>query len=254
MKNRLLTLILLIFILPAPLFAKNHIVDNAELLSKEEILELEKLAETIALNYKFELVILTVKDIGGASPMDYADSYFDRNGYGIGENRDGCIFLQVTESRDYWFSTSGRGINVLNPTAYSKLDSAVLSYFKINSPAGAYYSFISTWETFLALDAQGRSFNFFYRYNIILVIIAWVISLLTGLVVIMSWKKQMNTALAKEQADNFIVPGSLTFTRQTDRFIYSTVTKTAIPKPTTSSTGAHKSSSGRSHGGRGGKY
>jgi uncharacterized protein len=254
MKNKLLVLIFLSFFISAPLFARNHVIDNAGLLSKAEISELEKLTETIAANYKFDLVILTVKDIGGASPIDYADSYFDRNGYGIGENRDGCIFLQVTESRDYQFSTSGRGIKLLNSTAYSKLDSAVVSYLRNNSPSGAYRAFIDTWEMFLVLETQGRSFNFFYRYNIILVIIVWGVSLLTGLLIIMSWKKQMNTALAKEQADNFIIPGSLTFTQQTDRFLYSTVTKTAIPKPTTSSTGSHMSSSGRSHGGGGGKY
>jgi uncharacterized protein len=186
--------------------------------------------------------------------MEYADNYFDKNGYGIGENRDGCIFLQVTESRDYWFSTSGRGINILNLTALNKLESDVVPYLKNNYPAGAYRVFIDNWEKFLVLETQGRSYNFFYQYNIILVIIASVISLLTGLIIILSWKKQMNTALAKEQADNFIIPGSLVFTQQTDRFLYSTVTKTAKPKSTSSSIGTHMSSSGRSHGGGGGKY
>jgi uncharacterized protein len=257
MKNKLLTLIFLVFFLSVPLFAGDHIVDNAGLLNKAEIAELEKLAEAIASNYKFDLVIVTEKDIGSVLPMAYADNYFDNNGYGIGENRDGCIFLQVTGSRDYWFSTSGRGIKILNTSALYKLESDVVSHLSNNYPIGAYRAFIDTWEKFLVLDAQGRSYNFFYQYNMILIIIVWVISLLTGLIIILSWKKQMNTALAKEQADNFIVPGSLVFTQQTDRFLYSTVTKTAKPKPsstTSSSIGTHISSSGRSHGGGGGKY
>jgi uncharacterized protein len=254
MKNKLLTLIFLVFFLSAPLFAKNHVIDNAGLLNGEEKAILEKMIKTISSTYNFDLVILTVKNIGGASPTDYADNFFDKNGYGLGENRDGCIFLQVTESHDYWFNTSGRGINVLNPTAYSKLDSVVFPYLRNNNPSGAYYAFINTWENFLVLDAQGRSFNFFYQYNIILMIIAWVISVLTGFIIILSWKKQMDTALAKEQADNFIIPGSLAFTQQTDRFLFSTVTKIARPKSTSSSIGSHTSSSGRSHGGGGGKY
>jgi uncharacterized protein len=265
MKIKFLTLALFIIFLSTPLFARPHIVDNADLLSDEEIAELEEMAQAIAESYKFDLIIVTEYDIGYDLPMDYADDFFDEKGYGIffddngdslGEERDGCLFLQVTESRDNWFSTSGRCDKILNPVAFNKLESTVVSYLKsdVPDPAGAYRAFIDTWETFLALEAQGRSYNFFYRYNIILVIIAWVLALAAGLIVVLTWKKQMNTALVKEQADNFIIPGSLAFTQQSDRFLYSNVTKIPKPKAPSSSTLSHISSSGRKHGGRGGKY
>jgi uncharacterized protein len=251
MKAKLLTVAFLVLFLSAPLFAQSRVVDNAGLLSAGEIAELEKLAQAIAANYSFDLVIVTEKDIGDTSPMSYADDFFDYNGYG----QDGCLFLQVTESRDYWFSTSGRGIKILNPAAFNKLESKVVPYLKNDAPARAYRAFIGEWETFLALDAKGRNYNFFYKNNIILMIIAWVLSLWIALIVIHSWKKQMDTALAKEQADNFIIPGSLAFTQQTDRFLYSKVTKIARPKSSSSGGGgSHTSSSGRSHGGGGGKY
>jgi uncharacterized protein len=249
---KILTAAFLVLFLSTPLFAR-RVVDNAGLLKAGEIMELEKLAETMAANYGFDLVILTEKDID-ASPRDYADDFFDDNGYGIGESRDGCLFLQVSGSRDYWFSTSGRGIKMLNSTALKKLETTVVPYLKNDAPADAYRAFFNTWETFLVLDANGRTYNFFYKNNIILVIIAWVLSFLIGLIVVLSWKSQMNTALAKEQADSFIVPGSLAFTLQTDRFLYSTVTKTARPKSTSTGSSSHRSSSGRSHGGGGGKY
>jgi uncharacterized protein len=254
MNIKLLTVILLLssaFFTQA-LFAQDRVVDNAGVLSDGEIAELTELVETIAANYNFDLVIVTEKDIGGASPMDYADDFFDKNGYGLGEDRDGCLLLEVTESREYWFSTSGRGIKILNSTAFKELESTVVPYLKINTAAGA-RAFISEWYTFLALDAKGRNYNFFYKNNTILVIIAWVLSLVIGLMVVQSWKRQMNTALAKDQADSFILPGSLAFSRQTDRFLYSTVTKTLKPKAP-SSVGSHTSSSGRRHGGGGGRH
>jgi uncharacterized protein len=255
MKTKLLAAIFLIVLLSSPLYtqAQSRIVDNAGILSAGEIAELQRLAETIAANYSFDLVIVTEKDIG-VSPENYADDFFDNNGYGLGEDRDGCLFLRVTGSRDYWFSTSGRGDKILNSTAFDKLDSTVGPYLENNAYAGAFRAFISEWETFLALDAKGRSYNLIYRYNIILVIAAWVISFLIGLAIVQTWKKQMDTALAKEQADSFIIPGSLAFTQQTDRFLYSTIIKIKRPKSTSSGGGIHKSSSGRSHSGGGGKY
>jgi uncharacterized protein len=256
MKKKLFILILLILYLPAFLLAQPRVVDNAGLLSNTEKADLERRIAEIASKYSFDLVIVTENSTGGIKPMDYADDFFDYNGYGLGEDRDGCLFLQVTATRDYWFSTSGRGIKILNSTAYGKLESDVLNFLSSDDPAGAYLAYINAWEEFLVLDAKGRSYNFFHRWNAVLVIIAWVISFLIGFVVVQSWKAQMNTALPKKEADPYMVPGSLAFTVQQERFLYSAVTKTKRAEASSSSGGGgrHISSSGRSHGGGGGKY
>jgi uncharacterized protein len=246
MKIKLLTAAFLVLFFSAPLFAQSRVVDNAGLLSAGEKVALESQMEAIAAIYGFDLVIVTEKNIGSASPMGYTDDFLDKNGW---KGRDCCLFLQVSESADYWFSRSGRGIRILNPSAFKKLESNVLYYLRNDAFGGAYSAFIGDWETLLALDAKGRTYNFFYEYNIILIIAAWVLSFLIGFIVVLVWKKQMNNALAKEQADSFIIPGSLAFSEQTDRFLYSNVTKIARPK---SSSGGSISSSGRSHGG--GKY
>jgi len=259
MRIKFLTLAPLVLFLPMPLFARSHVVDNAGLLSGGETATLENLMTQIALSCNFDLVIVTEKNIDGANPMAYADDFFDYNGYGLGEDRDGCLFLLVTESRYYWFSTSGRGIRVLNSGAFNKLESAVVGYLRDNDPAGACRAFIGNWEEFLALDAKGRNYNFFYAWNIVLVIIAWVLALLIAFIIVSVWKRQMNTALPRKEADAYVIPGSLAFTQQQDSFLYSTVTRTAKPKTSSSFSGgggrgSHTSSSGRSHGGGGGKY
>jgi len=55
-----------------------------------------------------------------------------------------------------------------------------------------------------------------------------------------------------------VVNGSLAFDTKTDRFLYSTVTKTARQTEgssfSSSSGRSHMGSSGRSHGGGGGRY
>jgi len=253
-KHTIIFLMILVFF-SAPAFARDRIVDNAGLLSSGEKAQLSKLMDAIAAAYNFDLVIVTEKDIGSKSPMDYADDFFDYNGYGLGEDRDGCLFLQVTRGRDYWFSTSGRGMKLLdgNSTAFNKLEADVLRHLKTDQYFSAYEAFINNMEKFLSLEARGRSYNLFYEMNLIFTVVAWVIAFIIGLLIVSGWKRKMDTAFLQTHASAYIVPGSLVFKEQKDRFLFSRVTK--IRRQTQSSSGgSHSSSSGRSHGGRGGKY
>jgi uncharacterized protein len=115
---------------------------------------------------------------------------------------------------------------------------------------------LRNWETFLSLEARGRSYNFFYQWNAVLVSVAWVIAFVIGFITIQIWKKGMNTAVSQTQAAAYIIPNSLNFKVRKDSFLYSTVTKTRRETQSSSGggSGTHTSSSGRSHGGGGGKY
>jgi uncharacterized protein len=254
MKINFFLFSLAIFIISASLFAKSRVVDSAGLLSAAEAASIQNLADTISETYDFDLVIVTENDIGNAQPMDYADDFFDYNGYGLGQDRDGCLFLIVMGTRDYWFSTSGRGIGIFNAAATEKLEKDALNFLRKNDFYNAFAVFAKDWETFLVLDAKGRHYNVFYEYNVIMVVIAWLVSLGIGFLIVVSWKKNMNTALQQTQAAAYVIPGSLSFTVQQDQFLYSSVSRTARENDSGSSGGVHTSSSGRSHGGHGGKF
>jgi len=254
MKKTLFTFLLAVLFLSFPLFAQKRIVDNAGLLKVGEASELESLVAQIASTYNFDLVIVTETNIGSKSPMDYADDYFDYNGF---MGRDGCLLLQVTETRDYWFSTSGRGIRMLNSYAYNKLESDVVDFLRKDDPAGAYRVYISDWEKFLALDAGGRNFNFVTENAVKFYLGAWVISLIIALVAVNIMKAKLDNVHPKTEANRFIIPGSLAFSLRQDSFLYSTVSKTERSDSSSSGgggSGVHTSSSGSSHGGGGGKY
>ena len=248
MKTKILFLAIIVFF-SLSAFAQDRVIDNAGLLSAEQKSYLTERIASVAAAYNFDLVIVTESDIGMADPSDWADNFFDNNGYGLGPNRDGSIFLQVTGSRDYWFSQSGRGLKILNNAAFNKLEDDTVKFLREDSYFEAYRAFISLWEQFLALDASGRSYNFFQQWNVVLLIISWVLALLTGFIVVMVWKSKMNTALAQTQADAYTVSGSLAYKVKTDRFLYSKVIKTK--RQTQSSSGGSSRSSSR---GRGGKY
>lgn len=61
----------------------------------------------------------------------------------------------------------------------------------------------------------------------------------------------MKTAVKEDYAGNYMKPNSMNLDFSRDIFLYSTVTKT---EKTKSDSGSHTSSSGRSHGGRGGSF
>lgn len=257
MKKKLFILILLAFYLPVFLCAQVRVVDNAGLLSGSDKAALERQLAEIASKYNFDLVIVTETNIGNATTADYAEDFYISGGYGYGSGADGSLFLQVTGSRDYYFKTSGRGVKILNNTAYGKLESEVRKFLRNDDPAGAYRAFISRWEKFLILDAKGRSYNFFHRWNSILVIIVWVISFLIGFLVVYKWKKKMNTAAPKNEADPYAVSDSLAFTEKQEKFLYSSVSKTQRSAQSSSSlVSGNKqiSPQGRMPSGRGGKY
>jgi len=244
-----------------------RVVDSASLLTPAQKSSLVDRLNSLSDQYQFDLVIVTENSIGNANPRDYADDFFDYNNFGFGADGDGCLFLIVIGSRDYWISTSGRGINILNRSAYEKLESDALRFMKENNFYAAFTSFTDNWERLLIRETQGesyhtretksRSYTFFEQQNIVVVLVGWLIAFIIGLIVVHVWKKGMNTAFLQTQADSYVVSGSLAFDTKTDRFLYSTVTKTARQTDQGSSAsfgGIHTGSSGRSHGGGGGKF
>ncbi|MCL2271191.1 MAG: TPM domain-containing protein [Treponema sp.] len=256
MKKIILILCLPVF-LTAGVSAQERIADNANLLSAGEERNLLNLLNAISSKYKFDLVIVTENNIGNSMPRDYADDFFDYNGYGFGADRDGCLFLQVIGTRDIWTSTSGRGIDILNETALNKVLSDAAKYLKAGNTYKAYHSFLVNWEEFLFLEAKGRRYNIIQQWHLVIMSMAWALALAIGFIIVQTWKSGMNTALSQTQAAAYAVAGSLVFNVKKDIFLYSTVTKTERQNDNLSSGGGgrmHTGSSGRSHGGGGRRY
>ena len=258
MKNKIIKLllsILIIFFTVPVLSAQDRVADNAGILTEIQKGRLADSIASLSSKYKMDLIIVTERSAGNKTPMIFAADFFDDNGYGIGGNRDGCLLLYVTGTRDIWVSTSGRATRILNDTALDK----VLDDTAENFSAGNYYkacsSFLTNWEEFLILEEKGRNYNVIHRNNIFIIIGIWVFAFGIGFLTILTWKKDMDTAIGQTHAAAYVVPGSLSFTEKKDSFLYSTITKVKREKSSTSSGGGiYTGSSGRSHGGGGRRH
>lgn len=254
--------ICLSFIFPcfAAEFKNPPIVDGAGYLTSEQFDELSQRLEDIRQKYNFEVAIYTEVEMSGSSAMASADDIFDYSGYGAGEACDGIILYICSGTRDYWMSTHARGLTVFNDNGIEYMKRKIQPRLKDDNYYGAMKAYANNAEKLLEMAAKGKPYNrkprdtkkfFEGLFGLI------VISLIIANYMLKFKMKKMKTAVENDYAANYVVPGSKHITGSGDYFLYSLVSKTKIPKESSGGSGgsgSHRSSSGRTHGGGGGKF
>jgi uncharacterized protein len=255
------------FSLPATADGLPRMVDDDNLITDEEESELEAILDEIALNYSFDLVIVTAVSLDGKTAEAYADDYFDYNGYGIGDNYDGALLLVCMEDRDWHISTSGYGITVFTDWDIQYAGEQIVPYLGSGDFYSAFVTFADITVGYLEYElnygADGTDSEYYTTgivdsYTAEMVAISAVIGLVTALIVTLIMKSQLKTVRRAQLAHAYIRQGSVNITRSGERFLYKNVVRTRINTDSGGGGGGgsstHTSSSGRSHGGGGGKF
>lgn len=244
---------------------RERVVDMAELLSDSEKTALLSKLDEISERQKLDIVVLTVNTLDGKTPRDYADDFYDYNGYGFGENKDGILLLVSMEDRDWWISTTGYGITALTDAGIEYISKKFLSDLSDGDYAQAFTTYAELCDQFITQAKTGEPYDignmpkepFNVAWNIL---VAFVIGLVVAFVVTNIMKKQLKTVQLKSEANNYVKSNSMIVTENRDLFLYNQVSRRARPKETDNSSGSsggsstHTSSSGSSHGGGGGKF
>lgn len=251
----LLILILLSLLLPAyAAFENPPITDEAGYLMQSELAELSEELDIVREKYNFEVAIYTESDMTSSTAEASADDIYDYNGYGAGENDDGIMLYICSGTREYHFTTHGKGLEYFNSNGLEYLESKVLPYLFENDYYEAFEAYIETSEELLEMAKSGNPYNekqYSTKYLIGVIIVCLIAPLLIAFWMMKRKLKKMKTAVENNYAANYIKPGSMNIAVSKDLFLYSRITKTERPK---SSSGTHTSSSGRTHGGRGGSF
>lgn len=194
-----------------------------------------------------DIVLLTI-DEQVSSMMDYADDFYDYNGFGYNkECGDGAIYVDNWATGDVWFSTCGRVEDRYSTAMIDRLIDDVCEDVN-DDPYYAYRTYVNR----LGEDMSGRGGSFSdapsagYAFLIALIVTAFY--LIINL--IQSKGKRTTTAIT-------YVPGGRPFIRRReDIFLNKHVTKRHIDTSGGSGGGGghHISHSGVSHGGGGGHH
>lgn len=260
------------------------VVDQIDLFTDEEELALTEKAAALQSQYGMDVVIVTNQSLGSKTPEEYADEYFDYNGYGA----DGVLFLLSMEYRDWYISTAGDGIYALTDYGIEKLGDQVVPYLGSGDYYKAFDTFLDAlvpyferFESGNPIDGQVDESGDFYIGTQEKVVhyekrnapslgkrllrslpSSLLLGFVTAMVSILVMRSGMNTKRKQTAAGVYMDEKSYDLIRRRDTFLFSNTTKTRIQQSSSSSgsshhsggSSTHRSSSGRSHGGGGGKF
>lgn len=235
--------ILCLLILPLSVYATYpYVVDEAGLLTANEAASLETSCQNFYATSGMELIFLTVNNLGGKSAMAYADDYYEMH---YGEN--GILLLIAMSEREWYISTTGTAIEAFSNADLENMENGFIKYLSDGNYYMAFQQFLSDSEYYWCdeevsdLDAS--------------LFIAFPSGAVIALIVLLALRSSMHTKKAQHGAASYEVEGSYNLRRHQDLFLYSKMSKREKPQQNSNSgSTTHTSSSGRSHGGRGGNF
>lgn len=272
-RNVVCLLLCLLLVLPLPVAAADYqdvqyVVDQADILTDAETMELDNIARKYSSHYGMDVLIALVSDMDGVYADDYAVALNSADGWWDTDNA--ILFLLAMEERVWYIATFGEAMDLFSDDSLDMLgESAVSGFF-----AGYYEGFCSYLELLYSYLEAGLNdepieksgyysgiqqdtlrYNYGRTFRNILPS-----SLLTGVIVasisLLIMRAGMNTKRKQRSAGEYLNQGSFRLRVHRDIFLYSNVSK--VRRQQNSGSGGtgtvHRSSSGRSHGGRGGKF
>lgn len=254
------------------------VIDDADILTEGEEAELREGLEKFREAEDFDIVAVTVYSLGDMDVVEYADRFYDENGYGGGTDHDGALMIVSTEYRDWTMITAGYGNSAITDYGLDVLEEEILPFlkdgrysdgFKTFGDGCAYYvtearkgNIIDLYEEEtpdssedVISSNQGRGAYPIAANAGIAGVIGLVISFFTN----GRKRSQLKSVRYRNQAKDYVRKNSLTLTDNRDRYLYTDTKVVHIPDKDDDDhhshhsfgggTTLHQSPSGNLHGG-----
>ena len=205
---------------------------------KEKALQLqEQYGIFVAISYTNDLIV------SSESVESYAVAEYNRLAAGAS---DGIIFYVSVLTRKWYIRGFGRGEAILNNKALDRLENHCVSLLKADRYTQAAEQFLNTAKEILEYTKDGSSYIPPLPWKRYLLY-----SLLVGLalagITVFSMASQLKSVQNQRAAQCYLKKDSMKLTRQTDLYLYRTVTR--VPRPRNNSSGGGRSGGGSGRGG-----
>ena len=245
--------------------ASNHparLVDQAELLTAEEQQQIQAKLDEVSELHHCDAVVMTVNSLEGKTATEYADDAFDYDGYGLGEDKAGILFLVDMGDRNWATSTHGYAITAFTDAGIQYVGGQMLDSLADGDYAEAFRIYAACCDDLIDQARAGHPFDEDdvprKPMSPIVPLVCIVIGAALGIAVVQGMKAQLKSVRKEKSAANYVRPGSMNLTGKQDLFLYSNVNRVKRETKSSSSGGGgsstHRSSSGTTHGGGGGKF
>lgn len=246
-------------------FQSANVDDTLNLLTEEQVKELQSLIEKTSLEQNLDLSVVITDQTEGKSSRDFADDYYDFNGFGVGEDYSGLLLLINMQDREVWISTTGRAIDIFTDARIDTMVNAITGFLSDGNYNQACTEFVNQVGNYATQGVPPGQ----YRINTdpvsymervmrqiqspLVYIIPLVIAIIATVLASLSSKGKVTiNNRTYEEKDSFQLLGTK------DEFIRESITQVKIPKNPPGGSGGgsstHTGSSGRSHGGGGGRF
>ena len=236
-----------------------RLVDAADILSDSEEAQLLAKLNEISERQQCDVVVAAVASLEGKTAQEYADDFYDYNGYGFGENRDGIILLISMEERSWYISTCGYGITAFTDAGIEYMEDKFLSPLSDGDYIKAFTTYAELCDDFITQAKKGEPYD---TGNLPKgsVSTIWIVGdLLIGFVIAFilgsAKKSKLKSVRRQRAAQDYAVPGSMMLMLHQDHLVNRTMTTRKIERNSGGSgSSTHESSSGTTHGGAGGSF
>lgn len=281
MKKLCIVLALLLCLMPVlsvSAEAEPHperLIDSIGLLTADEQAALGERLDTLSERLNFDFAIVTVDSLDGKTATEYADDFYDYNGYGMNGN-DGILLLICVggEGRQYAYSVTGRGEDIFLSSDMDRLDEAFLPFLRDSDYNDAFLYFADTAAKIVSESTYngddpyadydyttdpdygyttGEKLRQYLFPGFGWLLLALAVGVLLAFIVMAGHKSVLKSVRAQAAANSYVVDDSMRLTMDRDLFLYRTVTSTPRNDNNRDSS-SHTGSSGTSHSGRSGSF
>lgn len=237
-----------------------RLVDDADLLDDEEEESLLQRLDEVSEKQNMDIVIVTIDELGDKTATEYADDFFDYNGYGYGSSRDGILFLVSMETRKWAISTTGEAISVFTDAGQEYMQERFLPELSEGNYYSCFETFIELSDQFITKAYEDEPYDVGNMppetVSFIWILLDPLIGMGIAFIIASIKKSKLKSIVKQVDAQQYMEPGSMNLTLRDDRFINRHIRTRRIETSSSSSGGSstHTSSSGTTHGGSSGSF
>jgi uncharacterized protein len=242
---------------------KERLLDDADLLNDNEEAKLLDRLNSISNDHSSNVVILTVPYHSGRI-QDFADDYFDYNGFQADFDGSGVLFMLSMSDREWAISTSGNAAYAFTDYGQEYLMDQMLPYLSDGDYYDAFSKYLDVADRFLTLYEQGTPYDVDNAKAPKNPVAGAFVSLLIGMVVAFAvvafMAKDLHTVHMNASAAGYQSHSGIKMAVHHDTYVRTTTARTKLPENDGNRGGhsggssMHTSSSGSSHGGSHGHF
>ncbi len=258
--RRILSLCLLICLVllgPSTSFAAiGEVNDQAGIMDETTKANLQAKISSIEADYGVPVIIYTTDEDLNTSARNRADTLLYNY---VGKDNSGLLLYINMQTRDYYFTLSGRVLRMIDDDRQGFIDRQLVSYLKASDYNGAVKTFLDKASTYI--EGGEISGNVLKDENSLSPMDYGIAGLggLGSFLFSFFGLKSSNSPAPSKLSYLLMDNSNFAYTNSSDKFLTSYTTSKHIPRPISSGSGrstttTHKGPGGGSFSGRGGKF